>query len=161
MNNMNDYGDYNTLSYDINDYKSETPYNKSNECCLVEKKYVPDNSHEKYGGKFIYKFNKLEDSNCNLSNFRLDSNKQLFFNNKDNWSNENCDINNNILGSCRDSSKICVEFIDKKTCDNYKMSWSDKTCNEDINYNSNNYKKIDSLISDYKIDNLEKTFRLF
>jgi hypothetical protein len=118
------------------EYISELTYQPkiTRDCCLVEKKYVPDVNNE-FGGNFKYKYKKLSNENCDLKLFRLDNNKQLFFENENNWSNEKC--NNNIIngiGSCRNVNKECIDFVDKTFCDQYKMTWSKKTCNNSLNY---------------------------
>ena len=158
----------NNLVLKDNEISPEILNNESKlKCCLVEKKYISDGSHT-YGGSFIYKFNKLENEACEMNNFMLDSNKQLFFdktnetannipNNSlmewsNNWSNNNCDIKNNILGSCRSDGKICIEFIDKNVCDTYKMRWSSKTCNEDLNSNYDYNTPVDDKILENIVD---------
>jgi hypothetical protein len=117
------------------------PKNKLN-CCLVEKKYIEDNKNtpiklrNSTGGHFKYVYTKLEDEKCDLKLFRLDNNKQLFFDGVNNWSNNYCKVNNskNVLGSCRLNSKECIDFVDKNYCDKYKMTWSEKTCHDPLDF---------------------------
>lgn len=124
--------DNNQLSDNISELTHQPVINRK--CCLIEKKYVPDSNNE-YGGNFKYIYKKLSNKNCNLNLFHLDNNKQLFFENENNWSNDNCDndIKNNI-GSCRNINKECVDFVDKTFCEQYKMTWSEKTCNNSLDY---------------------------
>ena len=86
----------------ISNFQSELSYEPANKlsCCLVEKKYLSDQTNE-LGGRFKYKFKKLENENCNLKLFRLDSNKQLFFDGENGWSNQFCSNDNKNIGSCR------------------------------------------------------------
>jgi|UniRef100_A0A6C0EDQ9 hypothetical protein len=104
-----------------------------NSCCLVNKKYIKNND-SLYQGKFEYEYDVLNNNECNLENYRLDSNRQLFFDNINNWSNSNCKKNNNYLGSCRNTNKECIDFVDKNFCDHYKMTWSNKTCHDKLDF---------------------------
>lgn len=117
------------------EYISELSYEKypNRKCCLVEKKYIP-NENNKYGGDFSYIFKELENENCDLKLFRLDSNKQLFFEGENNWSNDNCNPENKIIGSCRFVNKECIDFVTKDYCDKYNMTWSDKTCHNQLDF---------------------------
>lgn len=102
-------------------------------CCLVEKKYLPDNINQ-YGGSFKYKYKKLKNENCDLKLFRLDSNKQLFFEGENEWSNKYCsnNKNKNKLGSCRYVNKECIDFTTIDFCKKYNMTWSEKTCRDPL-----------------------------
>ena len=151
----------NNPDYDSSKFKNDNNYdkyhnlqtnNESNKiCCLVEKKYI-ENSDSLYKGKFTYIYNKLKDSQCNPELYRLDSNTQLFINNENKWlpsfyplekneinqqnlfiSNDFCNENKNI-GSCRHINKECIDFVDKQLCDKYNMTWSNKTCNEALDF---------------------------
>jgi len=102
-------------------------------CCLVRNKYLPDPSHM-YGGSFKYKFRKMENEQCDLKNYRLDNNSQLFIDGYNGWSNEKCNESVNKLGSCRNVNKECIDFVDKEYCDKYKMIWSNKTCRDPFEY---------------------------
>jgi hypothetical protein len=102
-------------------------------CCLVEKKYLPDNSNQ-YGGSFKYKYKKLSNENCDLKLFRLDSNKQLFFEGENEWSNEFCSSKKNKLGSCRFVNKECIDFVDQDYCKKFNMTWSNKTCHDPLDF---------------------------
>jgi len=108
-------------------YMSDLSYNKSDSmnCCLVEKKFLPP-------GEFKYSFNKLKNEMCDPKHYNMDSNKQLFIEGDNNWSNDMC--NDNILGSCRWVNKECIDFVDKKICDKYKMTWSNRTCHNPLDY---------------------------
>ena len=107
--------------------------NKHLDCCLVEKKYVEDNKNPS-GGSFKYDFQKLSNANCDLSKTVLNSSRQIFIDGENNWSNEYCTNNNNILGSCRNINKECIDFVDKKFCDDYKMTWSKKSCHDPLDF---------------------------
>jgi len=113
----------------------------SNKCCLVKKEYVEDSTYL-FGGKFIYKYNKLENDKCYEQYFDFPPNEIL--QEGYNWNNEDCIENNDKLGSCRLDSNKCIDFYTKDECDKYKMIWSNKTCNEklDINFNQNNNNKV-------------------
>lgn len=102
-------------------------------CCLIEKKYLPDQTNQS-GGKFKYKLKKLENENCDLKLFRLDSNKQLFFDGENGWSNEYCSNNLNKLGSCRYVNKECIDFVPLEFCKKYNMTWSEKSCHDPLEY---------------------------
>ena len=107
--------------------------NKHLECCLVEKKYVEDETNPS-GGSFKYDFKKLTNVNCDLSKTVLNSSRQIFIDGENNWSNEYCTNNNNILGSCRNINKECIDFVDKNFCANYKMTWSKKSCHDPLDF---------------------------
>lgn len=86
----------------------------------------------------------------NLEN--LDDNKKCYIENKfingefkyikseiiDNYNLNTVDIidcnDNRILGSCRNINKECIDFVTKEYCDNYKMTFSDKTCRDPLPY---------------------------
>ena len=116
-------------------YQSELSYLPANKlsCCLVEKKYLPDQNNE-LGGSFKYKFKKLENENCDLKLFRLDSNKQLFFDGENGWSNQFCSNDNKNIGSCRFVNKECIDFVPQDFCKKYKMTWSEKSCHDPLEY---------------------------
>jgi hypothetical protein len=190
IENMVNFGNYNILA--SNEYTDYDMYRKTNipkktidryddvNCCLVKKEYIPDGSHgdyENYGGKFIYEYNKLKNEECELNHFRLDSNKQLFFDktNKraidlptnslleisNNWSNENCNASNSKLGSCRNNANICIDFVDNDTCNKYNMIWANKTCNDKIDVNlikENSYTEYESNL---KKDDYSQKIMLF
>ena len=122
--NLNNSIDFNNL---------ENIESSINSCCLVNKKYIKNND-SLYQGKFEYEYNILNNNECNTNLYRLDSNRQLFFDNINNWSNSNCKKNNNYLGSCRHMNKECIDFVDKKFCDYYDMTWSDKTCHDKLDF---------------------------
>jgi len=104
-------------------------------CCLVEKKYV-SNKNELFGGNFKYIYTKKTNEECNNDLYNLNSNKQLLFDGVNNWSNKHCIDNQSeaLIGSCRNINKECIEFVDKKFCDNYRMKWSSKTCHEPLDF---------------------------
>jgi hypothetical protein len=117
------------------DEENEEKYGELNEFNLeLEKKYLPsDNSL--YGGNFKYVYTKKTNEECNNNLYNLNSNKQLLFDDVNNWSNKYCNNKSNILlGSCRNINKECVDFVDKKFCDNYRMKWSSKTCHEPLDF---------------------------
>ncbi len=117
-------------------YTSSLTYNPKLKmsCCLVKKKYLPNNNL--YGGAFKYTYKPLENENCDLKLYRLDSNAQLFIDGENNWSNQNCktNANNNKLGSCRNINKECIDFVTQDYCSKYKMTWSEKTCHDPLEY---------------------------
>ena len=95
-------------------------------CCLVEKKFGP--------GNFDYSFTKLHNEFCNPKQYDLTSNKQLFIDGENNWSNKKHCQKNKKIGSCRNINKECVDYVDKEYCDKYKMVWSNKTCHDSLDY---------------------------
>jgi hypothetical protein len=108
--------------------------NNITKCCLVEKKYL-SNKKELHGGNFKYVYTKKTNEECNNDLYNLNSNKQLLFDGVNNWSNKYCNNKSNVLlGSCRNINKECVDFVDKKFCDNYRMKWSSKTCHEPLDF---------------------------
>lgn len=116
-------------------YQSELSYQPVNKisCCLVNKKYLPDENNQ-LGGSFKYKFKKLENENCDLKLFRLDSNKQLFFDGENGWSNDFCSNDNKKIGSCRFVNKECIDFVQQDFCKKYNMTWSEKSCHDPLDY---------------------------
>jgi len=110
-------------------YMSDLSYTKSDSmnCCLVEKKFLPP-------GEFKYSFTKLQNEMCDPKYYNMDSNKQLFIEGDNNWSNTMCNNKATSIGSCRWVNKECIDFVDKKFCDKYKMTWSDKTCHDPLNF---------------------------
>jgi len=116
-------------------YQSGLLYQPANKisCCLIEKKYLPDQTNE-FGGSFKYKFKKLENENCDLKLFRLDSNKQLYFDGENGWSNEYCSNDIKKIGSCRYVNKECIDFVPEDFCKKYKMTWSEKSCHDPLEY---------------------------
>ena len=86
----------------------------------------------------------------NLEN--LDDNKKCYIENKfingefkyvkseinDNYNLNTVDIidcnDNRILGSCRNINKECIDFVTKEYCDNYKMTFYNKTCRDPLPY---------------------------
>lgn len=91
---------------------------KSNKCCLVKKEL----------NMAKYKYQKYNDLDCDIDNFILDNNNQLLFDGINNWNNNECNDNSIFLGSCKNNNLECFDFIDKKTCDDYKLTWSNKPC---------------------------------
>lgn len=100
-------------------------------CCYVQKQLSDDN--------FKYDF-KVYD-NCDIDDFELDHNNQLFIDGLNGWSNSKCTNDNNILGSCKHLDFECIDFVSKKTCDMYNdkmpldplhrkinFTWSPKPC---------------------------------
>jgi hypothetical protein len=122
-------------------------------CCLIEKKYIPDEDNP-MGGRFDYVYKKLSNENCDLKLHRLDSNRQLYFEDE-NWSNDYCSKESNILGSCRSSNHECIDFVNKKFCDKYKMKWTNNTCHDPIEY-----MWIDKIKFKYP-ETSDNTFKLF
>jgi hypothetical protein len=108
-------------------YKSDkdTTKPKPIKCCLVEKKYLPP-------GKFKYEYNYFTDNRCDPKLYNLDSNKQLMIEGENDWTNEKC--MENSLGSCRWINKECIDFVDKKFCDKYKMTWSKESCHNPLEF---------------------------
>jgi hypothetical protein len=130
------------------DYKSDTDktqptfysqldYNKVPKinCCLVEKKYLPD-PNDLNEGSFKYLFTKKSGSQCDSSNYNLNSNSQLLIEGDNGWSNSLCSntAGSKQIGSCRNINKECIDFVDKKFCDKYRMKWSSKTCHQPLEF---------------------------
>jgi hypothetical protein len=117
------------------DYYSRLDYKKVPEinCCLVEKKYLP-NQNELYEGNFEYTFTTKSGSQCDTSNYNLNSNSQILIDGENGWSNSFCSIGSQKIGSCRNINKECVDFVDKKFCDKYRMTWSSKTCHQPLEF---------------------------
>ncbi len=118
-------------------YYSQLDYNKVPEinCCLVEKKYIP-NPGDMYDGNFKYTFTKKSGSECNSSEYNLNSNSQLLIDGENGWSNSFCSNTSESkqIGSCRNINKECIDFVDKKFCDKYRMKWSSKTCHQPLEF---------------------------
>lgn len=113
--------------------KDETIHNFNTKCCLVEKKYLPDDK-SLHGGNFKYIYTSKEKSECNPSLYDIDNNKQLLMDGINNWSNEKCSDNSD-LGSCRMINNECIDFVNKDFCDKVPgMVWSEKTCNNPLEY---------------------------
>ena len=116
------------------------PYSNENlkpdintKCCLVEKKYLYDNK-SMYAGNFKYIYNTKQNEECDPVLYNSNNNQQLLIDNVNNWSNDNCK-DNKITGSCRIINNECIDFVDKKFCDNVPgMVWSEKTCNNPLEY---------------------------
>jgi hypothetical protein len=87
-----------------------------------------------YGGEFKYHFNKYENEKCDSKLYELNSNKQLYIDGDNDWSNKFCDSSQNVIGSCRNINKECIDFVSKDYCDKYKMIWSEKTCHQPLPY---------------------------
>ena len=125
-------------SYTGDGYSTEiqTPIkNDDVKCCLIENKYVQagDNDADKlFGGIYKYKYTKMQGNQCKPKYH--DSNKQIFIDGQNNWSNNNCDENNKITGSCRLANKECIDFVDKVYCDKYKMTWRKETCHQPFTF---------------------------
>jgi hypothetical protein len=118
------------------------PYSKQDElipdiktkCCLVEKKYLPDNNSLD-GGNFKYMYTNKENKECDPSIYELNNNKQLLLDGVNNWSNEKCNDQSTNLGSCRLINNECIDFVNKQFCDNIPgMTWSNKTCNNPLDF---------------------------
>ena len=118
-------------------YYSELDYKKVPEinCCLVEKKYLPS-PNDMYEGSFKYTYTKKTGSQCDLSNYNLNSNKQLLIEGDNGWSNQFCSTLEGLkrIGSCRNINKECIDFVDKEFCDKYRMKWSSKTCHQPLEF---------------------------
>lgn len=81
--------------------------NSNTNCCLINKEYIKDNSiNNLYGGKYIYKYKNLNNSNCDYSLYDINSTNELILN-------TSCDNIKDKLGSCRISNKECIEFVTK------------------------------------------------
>ncbi len=102
-------------------------------CCLIEKKYIPDSSGM-YFCNFSYLYTKKSGSECNPIQYNLDSNTQVLIDGDNGWSNEYCTMEKEKLGSCRNINKECIDFVDKNFCNKYRMTWSAKTCHQPLEY---------------------------
>ena len=105
--------------------------NPNMQCCLIEKKFVYKPG-ETNNGDFNYFYTHLEKEKCNYNLYNLDSNKQLFIDGENRWSNSKCSADKSNIGSCRNVNKECIVFVTKEYCDQYRMEWSDKTCNNPL-----------------------------
>ena len=104
-------------------------------CCLVSKDL----------NNFKYNYQKLSNDECDINLYNINHERQLLFDNVNNWSNNYCsnNLDDQILGSCRRDNFECVDFIDKNTCDNFnngiklsqmkekntKVEWNKEICN--------------------------------
>lgn len=111
------------------DYKKVPEIN----CCIVEKKYLP-NPDELYEGEFKYTFSKKSDEQCNITNYNLNSNTEILIEGDNGWSNDFCLTGIKKIGSCRNINKECIDFVDKDFCDKYRMTWSNKTCHQPLEF---------------------------
>lgn len=108
--------------------------NLKTKCCIVEKKYLPDNIN-KFGGNFKYLYSNKENEECDPSLYDLNNNKQLLIDGENNWNNNKCKEQNSIIGSCRLINNECIDFVDKEFCDKIpNMTWSKKTCNNPLEF---------------------------
>lgn len=112
----------------------ENNEDKSNiNCCIM---------HKTFGDGVTYNLKKASGNMCNPSLYNIDSNNQLYIENKYSWDNKECYNNNMNMGSCRNSNKECVDFKLKKDCDEFNMVWSDVSCHSKMipkdNYEINN-----------------------
>jgi len=132
-------------------------------CCLIEKKYLHNKSDiskvfqeqidygnryqynidkitndEKYldNSNFEYTYKKLENDMCDPKLYNLDVNKQLFREGENDWNNNMCQPKNKSkkTGSCRYANKECIDYIDKKTCKKINLQWSEKTCQQPLDF---------------------------
>jgi hypothetical protein len=128
-------------------------------CCLVEKKYIPI-SNELFGGNFTYLFTKKSNEECDSNLYNLNSNQQLLIEGKNNWSNDYClkhpKESDLLIGSCRNTNKECIEFVNKKYCDKYKMTWTNKTCEQPLDY-----KWVDTIKNKIPVNQKNITFKMF
>ena len=112
---------------------------QSKDCCLIKKEYVPDKD-DTWGGKFTYIYDKLKNDKCNPLLYDINSNTQLLFEGENNWNNNLCSDNNNILGSCRNINYECVDFVTKDFCNNMNkkhktnLIWSTNTCEQPLKF---------------------------
>jgi hypothetical protein len=112
----------------INNSNNLSLLSNSKQCCLIKKSFIEDNSES--GGRFKYGYKKIYNDNCNYDLYNINENLQLLMDGEYNWDNNNCNEENNKLGSCRNTNKKCIDFVDKDFCDKYNMDWKNKTCNE-------------------------------
>lgn len=97
------------------------------------------NKYDNYldAGQFGYTFTKLENEKCDPKLYDLDSNKQLFIEGDNSWSNNLCSndtTDKKKIGSCRYANKECIDYIDKASCDKLSMQWSERTCNQPLDF---------------------------
>ena len=103
---------------------------KSNKCCLVKKEL--DNNN------FKYTYTLYNNLDCNINNFALDHNNELLFDGINNWNNNNCNNDTNILGSCQHYNFECIDFVDKETCNKYNDKMPPDPLNRKINFTWSN-----------------------
>jgi len=125
--NLDDILDNNDNLIPFNSLSNSEFINKSQECCLVKKLYLPDKKNL-YGGNFKYNFTKLSGDECNIELHNVNSNTQLFYDGENGWNNNYCINNSNKLGSCRNNINECIDFFDEDECKKYNMKWSENTC---------------------------------
>ena len=116
------------------DYKLYTKDLTSKDCCLVEKKkfnntYTIDNTQNEY------KYTKYTGNDCDLDNFDLNENKQLFFDAVNDWSNNYCSANTSNLGSCQHYDMECIDFVSQEKCEEYNKKMPSDPQNRKITYN--------------------------
>jgi len=118
----------------------------SNKCCLVEKKLFAnnitiDNTKNKYNYTPYY------GDSCNLDNFDLNENRQLFFDGVNGWDNSKCSEDKGTLGSCQHYDLECIDFVPENNCKDYnnkmppdrqnrtniEFTWNPKPCFTIIN----------------------------
>ena len=92
------------------------------------KKLLNDN------GNFEYSFSEYKDLDCDLNNFELDQNNQLFFDGINDWSNKFCSSDNSNLGSCKHFDFECIDFVSKDKCNEYNNRMPPDPLNRKITF---------------------------
>ena len=122
------------IELEPNNLYSSSSVNNIN-CCLVSKDL----------NNFKYNYQKLSNDECDINLYNINHERQLLFDNVNNWSNNYCsnNLDEQILGSCRRDNFECVDFIDKNTCNSFnngialpimkekntKLEWNKEICN--------------------------------
>jgi hypothetical protein len=125
---------YNDLNFTVHSkvLNQEQFSNNNINCCHVQKIYSED-SNNINGGNFKYIYNKLENDQCNKNEYPNNFiSSELLIDGENNWDNKYCNNDSKYLGSCRFANKECIDFVSKDFCDNYKLTWSELTCNNPI-----------------------------
>lgn len=106
---------------DKNEYYSDI-YDTSKKCCFVEQKVGKNN-------KFYYSYSKKK---CRPNFIGSNSNYSLI--SPDQVKLKSCNLKNKKLGSCRNDSRECKNFMTKENCDKYGMRWSKEPCLNQIDW---------------------------
>lgn len=124
------FGATNKLENDINNFTTNYVQLKSNKCCLIKKVLN--------GESFNYEYQEYKDNECDLNNFELDHNNQLFFDGESGWTNDKCSNEKSDLGSCRHYDFECIDFVSKDKCNEYNKRMPPDPQHRKITYNWEN-----------------------
>lgn len=108
------------ISISNSNRKLNNQVNIEKNCCKVTKK-INDNKDS-----FIYDFERLNE--CNTDEIYNDNSSQIFIDGVNNWKDEYCSSNNNIVGSCKNINFECKDFSLPNQCEKYNMEYFPETC---------------------------------